>query len=157
MPSFFTNFSSGITLCYVLQRVFQIWYFNCKFKNQLKFQCWNDYTGGMCSSYQCLASNTIWFWLAEELVVSYHGSTLASGNYQYFREVFVPYWLGLVYCHVNLPHVAKVLIRLCKYSSLSTHGENHFLLKPSETLMIISKQPSSDSIVLTKIVAKNFT
>lgn len=88
MQSFFTNFSSGITLCYVLQRVFQIWYFSCKFKTQLKFQCWNNYTCGMCSSYWCLASNTIWFWLAED---SYHSSTLASGNYQYFRELFLPY------------------------------------------------------------------
>lgn len=153
MQSFFTNFSSGITLCYVLQRVFQIWYFSCKFKTQLKFQCWNNYTCGMCSSYWCLASNTIWFWLAED---SYHSSTLASGNYQYFRELFLPYCLVLVRCHVSLPHVAKVLTRLSKCSSLSTHGENYFLLKPPETLMIISEQPSPNSIALTKIVAKNF-
>lgn len=119
MPSSFTDFSSGITLCFVLQRIFQIWYFSCKFKTQLKFQSWNDYTWGMCSSHWCLASNTIWFWLPED---SYHGSTLASGNYQYFRELRLPCWLVLICCHVSHPHVAKVVTRLPKY--LSTHGEN---------------------------------
>lgn len=103
MPSSFTDFSSGLTLCYVLQRVLQIWYFSSKFKTQLKFQRRNDCTCGMCSSHWCLASNTIWFWLAED---SYHGSTPASGNYQYFRELRLPYWLVLIYSHVSLPHVA---------------------------------------------------
>lgn len=91
MPSSFADLSSGIALCYVLQRVFQVWDFSCKFKTQLKFQCWNDYMCGMCSSHWCLPSNKIWFWLAEDL---YHGSTLVlaiiniSENYIYHIDLF---------------------------------------------------------------------
>lgn len=111
MQSSFADFLPGIALCYVLQRVFQVWYFSWKFKTQLKFQGWNDYMCGMCSSHWCLASNKIRFWLAEDL---YRGSTLVSGNHQHLRELHLPYWLVLLRYHVSLPHVAKAVTRLSK-------------------------------------------